>query len=124
MPSTRWWGAKHAEEFLKLRAERVLKLFTMSSDSDAADELADLRAELSGCHAESVRDLLGLVLERPPTLKEVASRSLGDLLEARDWAERESLAAADNHVRRTAMPAWLAKTQPATAKVRPLRRVG
>lgn len=58
--------------------------------------------------ADVLHDLLGLVLERPPTVDFLAARTDVEREAARDWAAREHLSASDNEdVKRVPIPAWL-----------------
>lgn len=57
----------------------------------------------------TLQDLLGLVMEEPPTIAELLKRTPQELAAAEEWASREHLAASDNPVRRRRRPAWLSK---------------
>ena len=65
------------------------------------------RAVLLGTSSDILQSILGLVIERPPTVESLASLTRDQREELRDWAGREHLRASDNVVRRKPRPAWL-----------------
>ena len=64
------------------------------------------------CRAETLRDLLSLVMARTPSVRMIMGWSADQREQAEDWATREHLSASDNPVQRLIRPAFMPPDPP------------